>query len=93
MRRKQFTAYHTRICKRGGFVFQRHKELRDLEGDLLSTVCNDVEVEPVPQDITEEQLSTGSSRAKDARIGIRARGFCDPRVLQGPGATADPSRP
>ena len=60
------------ICKRGGFVIQRHNELRDLEADLMSMVCNDVEVEPVLQDITEEQLSRGSNRAHDARLDIRA---------------------
>ena len=31
------------ICKRGGFIIQRHNELRDLEAELL---CYDVEVEP-----------------------------------------------
>lgn len=29
------------------FVIQRHNELRDLEAELLRTVCNDVEAEPV----------------------------------------------
>ena len=67
------------ICKRGGFVIQRHNELRDLEADLLSMACSDVEVEPVLQDITEEQLSRGSNRARDARLDIRACGFWDPQ--------------
>ena len=40
---------------------------------------SDVEVEPVLQDITEEQLSRGSNRAQDARLDIRARGFWDPQ--------------
>ena len=56
------------ICKRGGFLIQRHNELRDLETDLLSIVCNDVEVEPVLQGIPEEQLRRGSNRAQDARF-------------------------
>ncbi len=34
----------------------RHNELRDLEAELLNIVCNDVQVEPVLQDISEEQL-------------------------------------
>ena len=42
-------------------------------------VCSDVEVEPVLQDIIEEQLSRGSNRAQDARLDIRARGFWDPQ--------------
>ena len=56
---ENFTVDNAMICKRGGFVIQRHNELRDLEADLLSIVCSDVEVEPVLQDITEEQLSRG----------------------------------
>ena len=51
------------ICKRGGFVIQRHNELRDLDADLLSMLCNEVEVEPVLQGITEEQLTRGSNRS------------------------------
>ena len=76
---ENFTVDHAMICKRGGFVIQRHNELRDLEADLLSMVCSDVEVEPVLQDITEEQLSRRSNRAQDARLDIRARGFWDPQ--------------
>ena len=40
------------ICKKGGFVTQRHNELRDLEAELLNMVCTDVEIEPVLQDIS-----------------------------------------
>ena len=60
------------VCKKGGFIIQRHNELRDLEADLLSMVCNDVEIEPQLQDVTGEQLS---SLAKEARLDIHARGF------------------
>ena len=61
------------ICKRGGFVIQRHNELRDLEADLLSIVCSDVEVEPVLQDILK------NSSVEGPRLDIRARGFWDPQ--------------
>ena len=70
-----FTVDHAMICKRGGFVIQRHNELRDLEADLLNMVCSDVEVEPVLQDISGEQLNRGSNKAQDARLDIHARGF------------------
>jgi hypothetical protein len=53
----------------------RHNELRDLETELLNIVCSDVQVEPVLQDISGEQLNGGSNRAPDARLDIRARGF------------------
>jgi len=42
-----FTVDHAMISKRGGFVTQRHNELRDLEAELLNMVCTDVEIEPV----------------------------------------------
>ena len=42
-----FTVDHAMLCKRGGFVTQRHNELRDLEAELLIMVCTDVEIEPV----------------------------------------------
>jgi len=63
-------------CKLSGFVTQRHKELRDLEAELLSMVCRDVEVEPVFQEITVEELNWGGvNPALDARLDIVARGF------------------
>jgi hypothetical protein len=74
-----FTIDHAMICRRGGFVIQRHNELRDLQADLLGVVCNDVEVEPVLQDISGEQLNRGSNKAKDARLDIQARGFWEPQ--------------
>ena len=52
-----------------------HNELRDLEADLLSMVCNDFEIEPQLQDVTGEQLSSGSNSAKEARLDTHARDF------------------
>ena len=56
------------LYKGGVFVIRRHNELRDLEADLLSRWCNNVEVEPVLQGTTEEQLMKGSNRAQDVRL-------------------------
>ena len=70
-----FTVDHSMICKLGGFITQRHNELRDLEAELLSMVCSDVEIEPVLQDISGEHLNRGSNKAQDARLDIHARGF------------------
>ena len=38
-------------------------------------VCNDVEVEPVLQEVTGEILNHGVNKAPDARLNIHARGF------------------
>ena len=70
-----FTVAHSMICKLGGFITQRHNELRDLEAEFLSMVCSDVEIEPVLQDISGEHLNRGSNKAQDARLYIHARGF------------------
>ena len=43
------------ICKRGGFAMQRHDQLRNLEAELLSSVCS--EMEYFLQEIFNEQLS------------------------------------
>ena len=42
----RFSVDRAMLCKHGGFIIQRHNELRDLEADLLDLVCNDVETEP-----------------------------------------------
>ena len=71
----QFSVDHAMVCRRGGFIIQRHNELRDLEAEMLRMVCNDVEVEPVLQEVTGETLNHGANKASDARLDIHARGF------------------
>ena len=57
------------------FIIHRHNELRDLEAEMVRMVCNDVEVEPVLQEVTGETLNHGANKARDARLDIHARGF------------------
>ena len=73
----QFSVNHTMVCQRGGFIIQCHNKLRDLEVEMLRMVCNDVEVEPVLQDVTGETLNHGTNKALDARLDIHARGVCE----------------
>ena len=40
----QFSVDQAKVCHRGGFIIQRHNELRDLEVEMLGIVCNDVEL-------------------------------------------------
>ena len=68
-------------CQRGSFIIQRHNELRDLEAEMLRMVCNDVEVEPVLQEVTGEILNHGANKAPEARLHIHARGFGRDRDL------------
>ena len=52
-----FNVDHAMVCRRGGFIIQRNNELRDLEADILSMICNDVEIEPILQELTGESQS------------------------------------
>ena len=74
-----FTIDHAMICMRGGFVIQRHNELRDLEAELLNMVCKDVVTEPVLQNVEGEQLTRGSNKAQDAKMDTHAHGFWEPQ--------------
>ena len=71
----RFNVDHAMICKRGGYIIQRHNELRDLEADLLDLVCNDAETEPALQEITGETLNSGANLACKARLDIHGRGL------------------
>ena len=71
----QFSVDHVMVCRRSGFIIQRHNELRDLEAEMLRMVCNDAEVEPVFQEVTGVTLNRGANKAPDDRLDIHARGF------------------
>ena len=71
----QLSVDHAMVCQRGGFIIQRHNDLRDLEEEVPRMVYNDVEVEPVLQEVTGETLTHGANKAPDARLDIHARGF------------------
>ena len=51
----------------------RHNEIRDFEGNLLKKVCQDVELEPSLQRISNEVVN--SLNADGCHPDIRARGF------------------
>ena len=57
---QKFDITHAMNCKRGGFVIMRHNNIRDFEANLLSKICNDVEIEPPLQPITTGKLSNSS---------------------------------
>ena len=59
---EEYSVEHAVICKRGGFIIQRNDKLWNLEAVLLSSVCIDVEIEPLLQEISNEQLSKGAKK-------------------------------
>ena len=71
-----FNLEHALKCKKGGFIIQRHNELRDLTADLLDEVCNDVAIEPPLETLTGETFKYKTANvADDARLDVSARGF------------------
>ena len=67
--------------QKGSFVIQRRNELRGLEVEMLLMVCNGIEIEPVSQDITGEELNRGANAAPDVWLDILARGFWERQRL------------
>ena len=49
--------------------------MNNLEAERLNTVCKDVQIEPVLQDITGEVLNPEANKSGDAMLDIHARGF------------------
>ena len=72
---QRFDITHAMNCKLGGFVIMRHNGIRDFEANLLKKVCNDVEIEPPLQPLTNEHLERGSINTDSVRLDVRARGF------------------
>ena len=69
-----FDIAHSLSCKKGGFVTQRHNELRDMTADLLSEVCPDVSIEPHLEELSGESLHLRSANiSNEARLDISAR--------------------
>ncbi|KAG1651052.1 NFU1 iron-sulfur cluster scaffold, mitochondrial [Nymphon striatum] len=71
-----FTTQHALSCKKGGFVTQRHNQLRNITANLLKQVCVDVKVEPLLQSLSGETFSNKTANTSDeARSDVGARGF------------------
>ena len=54
-----FDADHAMICMRGGYIIQRHNEIRDLEAEILQAVFTDVEMEPVLHEVRGGSAAEG----------------------------------
>ena len=67
---------HSTSCKKGGLISIHHNDIRNLTANILSEVCNDVEVEAKLVPLTGKQLQYRSVITKDeASIDIPARCF------------------
>ena len=71
----KFDLTHALSCKKGGFVSLRHNYIRNITASLLTEVCEDVQVEPLLQQLTGESLKNHTVRGNELRLYICARGF------------------
>ena len=65
------------VRRRRGFIIQRHKELRDLEAEMLKDAAMTSKLSHYFQKINGEVLTPGTKRAADSRLDIPARGFLE----------------
>ena len=71
---------HCLSCARGGYVYLRHNQLRDLTANLLEEAgCRDVTVEPRLLPLSTETFHLRSAiTGDDARLDVAARGIWSP---------------
>ena len=62
-------------CQSDEFIIQRHNKMRDLKAEMLRMVCNEMEVQPVLQEVIRETLNHGANKATNVHLNIQARGF------------------
>jgi hypothetical protein len=73
---KEFSINHSQICKKGGFIHQRHDEFEKVWAVNCKKVFKDVQCEPILQDLDGEEMKFKSAnKADDARSDVRVRGF------------------
>ena len=71
-----FDVTHAFSCKKGGFVNERHDNVKTLLTSLLARVCVDVEVEPHLAPLTTETFERRTANISDeARLDIKAKSF------------------
>jgi hypothetical protein len=71
-----YTIHHSQMCKKGGFIHQRHDEFEKVWAVNCQKVFKDVGCEPILQGLDGEEMKYKSAnKADDARSDVRVRGF------------------
>ena len=71
---KVFSVDHAISCTKGGFIHQRHDEVKEILANLKE-ICNDVEIEPHLLEISGESFSKSTNSQDEARLDFSARSF------------------
>ena len=72
---KAYIVEHLLSCAKGGFIYQRHNEIRDTLAHLIGEVRKDVMIQPQLEPLTGEELPPGTICESGARADISAMGF------------------
>ena len=72
----KFDIQRSMSCEKGGLIYIRHNDLRDLTANMMSEVCKDTGIEPKLTPLSGEELQgRTSNNSNKARTDIRTRGF------------------
>ena len=73
---QRFNVRHALTCKKGGFIHERHDNIKNTLTVLLSKVCKDVEEEPHLIPVTNKVMYNRTANTQDdARLDIKAHSF------------------
>ena len=73
---EKYAVYHALSYKKGGFVAQRHHDLRNLLTSLIGKVCINVEVEPELQPLDNERVNLKRvATSPEVRLDLKAGDF------------------
>ena len=56
---------HGLSCQKGGFIYRRHDEVKELIGHIANELYHDVEIEPNLKPISGEMLHHTANRQQD----------------------------
>ena len=72
----KFDIEHSMSCRKGGFLYMRHNDLRDLTANMMLEVCKDTKTKSKLTPVSGEELQDRTSNnSNEARVDIRTRGF------------------